>query len=167
MVGSDGSPVLLPANGQAYLEVQVGTSLFGCDFAATGDPSIRRRLQSVPFAQESDHSDTCETCTVAISGGGAQAWVNFDGPTGTIRGQQNVSSITHASLGNFVINFTTPMANANYAAQITTSWNGATNQAVYAMIVSQTTTGLTIFINNGTTAYGPFDPSIVSVVVFN
>ena len=79
--------------------------------------------------------------------------------------QFNVSSITHPSTGNFTINFTTPMADANYAAQLTSTWNGATNQAVYPIIVSQSSTALTIYIDNGTSAYGPYDPSIVSVVI--
>jgi hypothetical protein len=61
VIGSDGSPVLLPADGQAYLEVQVGTSVFGCDLAASGNESTRRRLQSVPFAEG------CGTCTTAQS----------------------------------------------------------------------------------------------------
>lgn len=70
VIGSDGSPVLLPSDGQAYLEVQVGTSVFGCDLAASGSESTRRRLLSVAFARESSHSQTCETCTTAI---GAEA----------------------------------------------------------------------------------------------
>ena len=47
----------------------------------------------------------------------ARAWVNFDGTTGgTIRASGNVSSVTdNAALGDFTVNFTTAMANANYA----------------------------------------------------
>ncbi len=67
VIGSDGSPVLLPVDGQAWLEVTVGTTTLGCDFAATADPTAdptaRRRLQSVAFSRESNHSETCETCT--------------------------------------------------------------------------------------------------------
>lgn len=45
-----------------------------------------------------------------------RAWVNFNG-TGTvaIRGSGNVSSITDNGVGNYTINFTTAMADANYA----------------------------------------------------
>ncbi len=52
VIGSDGSPVLLPADGLAWMEVAVGTQTLGCDFAATGSATARRRLQSVPFARE-------------------------------------------------------------------------------------------------------------------
>ena len=46
---------------------------------------------------------------------GARAWVNFNG-TGTvaIRGSQNVSSITDFGTGQYVVNFTTAMPDANY-----------------------------------------------------
>jgi hypothetical protein len=45
----------------------------------------------------------------------AKAWVNFDG-TGTpaIRGSFNVSSITDNGTGDYTVNFTTVMPNANY-----------------------------------------------------
>jgi len=44
-----------------------------------------------------------------------KAWVNFNG-TGTvaIRASGNVSSITDGGIGNYTINFTTAMPDANY-----------------------------------------------------
>ena len=47
----------------------------------------------------------------------AKAWVNFNGTTspGTIRSSYNVSSVTKNATGDYTINFTTPMADANYA----------------------------------------------------
>jgi hypothetical protein len=47
---------------------------------------------------------------------GCRAWVNFNG-TGTvaIRGSGNVSSITDNGTGDYTINFTTAMPDANYA----------------------------------------------------
>ena len=48
---------------------------------------------------------------------GCRAWVNFQG-TGTvaIRASGNVSSITDNNVGNYTVNFTTAMPDANYAA---------------------------------------------------
>ena len=45
-----------------------------------------------------------------------RAWVNFNG-TGTvaIRGSGNVSSITDNGTGDYTVNFTTAMSDANYA----------------------------------------------------
>lgn len=54
------------------------------------------------------------------SGGGApsasttKAWVNFDGTAGTIRSSYNVTSVTKNSAGDYTINFTNPMTDANY-----------------------------------------------------
>jgi hypothetical protein len=47
---------------------------------------------------------------------GCRAWVNFDG-TGTpaIRASGNVSSITDNGTGDYTVNFTTAMPDANYA----------------------------------------------------
>ena len=46
-----------------------------------------------------------------------RAWVNFDG-TGTVAIRQsfNVSSITDNGVGNYTVNFTTAMPDANYSA---------------------------------------------------
>lgn len=44
-----------------------------------------------------------------------KAWVNFDGRTGAILDSYNVSSVTRESQGQYMIHFTTPMSNANYA----------------------------------------------------
>jgi hypothetical protein len=49
--------------------------------------------------------------------GAAKAWVNFNG-TGTvaIRAQFNVSSITDNGTGDYTVNFTTAMPDANYSS---------------------------------------------------
>jgi len=49
----------------------------------------------------------------------ARAWVNFNG-TGTvaIRASGNVSSITDNGTGNYTVNFTTAMPDANYAVSL-------------------------------------------------
>jgi|688.fasta_scaffold507080_3 hypothetical protein len=51
--------------------------------------------------------------------GTAKAWVNFNG-TGTvaIRASYNVSSITDNGTGQYTVNFTASMADANYAYQV-------------------------------------------------
>jgi hypothetical protein len=61
----------------------------------------------------------------------ARAWVNFNG-TGTvaIRGSGNVSSITDNGTGQYVVNFTTAMADTNYAVVINaaTTYSSANQQ---------------------------------------
>lgn len=50
----------------------------------------------------------------------AKAWVNFNGTTspGTIRSSYNVSSVTKNGTGDYTVNFTTPMADANYSVSL-------------------------------------------------
>jgi len=47
----------------------------------------------------------------------ARAWVNFDGTTTTpaIRASGNVSSVARNATGDYTVNFTTAMPNANYS----------------------------------------------------
>lgn len=62
----------------------------------------------------------------------AKAWVNFDG-TGTvaIRAAGNVSSITDNGTGDFTVNFTTAMVDANYSALYTSDANAIGNSNPY------------------------------------
>ena len=60
----------------------------------------------------------------------AKAWVNFQGggsgtSAGTINGSFNVSSITVNGTGDYTVNFTTAMANANYATLTMAQLNNA------------------------------------------
>jgi len=52
-----------------------------------------------------------------LQSGNIKAWVNFDGAaaTPTIRASGNVTSITDNGTGDYTINFTTALADANYA----------------------------------------------------
>jgi hypothetical protein len=56
---------------------------------------------------------------------GCRAWVNFNG-TGTvaIRASGNVSSITDNGTGDYTVNFTTAMPDANYSALATQGLGG-------------------------------------------
>jgi hypothetical protein len=55
-----------------------------------------------------------------------KAWVNFNG-TGTpaARASYNVSSITDHGTGDYTINFTTALVDANYAVTVATTATGA------------------------------------------
>lgn len=49
---------------------------------------------------------------------GCRAWINFDGTSGSIgtgRGSGNVSSVTDNGTGDYTVNFTTALPDANYA----------------------------------------------------
>ena len=61
--------------------------------------------------------------------GSAKAWVNFNG-TGTvaIRASYNVSSITDNGTGNYTVNFTNAMPDANYSASLSGGVNSRFNE---------------------------------------
>ena len=67
-----------------------------------------------------------------VVNGTAKAWVNFNG-TGTvaIRQSGNVSSITDNGTGNYTVNFTTAMPDANYAATGMCNDNGNITSITY------------------------------------
>jgi len=57
-----------------------------------------------------------------------KAWVQFAGSSATIAGSFNVSSVTRVLQGVFTVNFTTAMANANYAYNVNISPNAGYTQ---------------------------------------
>jgi hypothetical protein len=69
------------------------------------------------------NNDTGVLATQNGMTGIAKAWVNFNGgngnTAGTINGSFNVSSITVNGTGDYTINFTTAMSNANYSCVLT------------------------------------------------
>ena len=99
----------------------------------------------------------------------AKAWVNFDG-TGTpaIRGSFNVSSITDNGTGDYTVNFTTVMPNANYAITLTAQ-RSATNSFIgYAIKQGGTYSTSAVQVTMwGEASYSAEDMSIVSVSVFS
>lgn len=93
----------------------------------------------------------------------ARAWVNFNG-TGTIaiRASRNISSITDVATGQYKMNFTTAMADANYSVE------GCTNQQAWVpfLQLSTLTTGYaTLFVYSAT---GDFfaDCTTVTATIF-
>ena len=96
-----------------------------------------------------------------------RAWVNFNG-TGTvaIRASGNVSSITDNGTGDYTVNFTTAMPNANYSIVGSTSF-GTTSSGGIFLEVSGSDNMLTTsarITTRGTTTL--FDAAMVSVAIF-
>jgi hypothetical protein len=97
--------------------------------SATGTPSSTTFLRGDNTWNGVDSLTTASGSAPSYS---ARAWVNFNG-TGTvaIRASGNVSSITDNGTGDYTVNFTTAMLDANYSITGTTSmlfgvnYNGA------------------------------------------
>jgi hypothetical protein len=107
---------------------------------------------------------------------GCRAWVNFDG-TGTyspnpstskIRGSGNVSSITDNGTGDYTVNFTTAMADANYATNITIGTftdSGAYGYATFFSSATYTSSSVR-FITRNASNNASIDSLITSVAIF-
>lgn len=123
-------------------------------------------------------AQTFGTASLAEPSGSAplymcRAWVNFNG-TGTvaIRASGNVSSITDNGVGDYTVNFTTAMSDANYSMNVTCSSNG-TNNFIGTTVFTNASTGANVApttsaarLNTGVYGVGTFDPTYVDVSVF-
>jgi hypothetical protein len=71
----------------------------------------------------------------------ARAWVRFNGTTSppTVAASGNVSSVTKTSAGDYTVNFTTAMPNANYAALPSYAFDGSSPGFVYGYLTQTTT----------------------------
>jgi hypothetical protein len=103
---------------------------------------------------------------------GCRAWVNFNG-TGTvaIRASGNVSSITDNGTGDYTVNFTTAMPDANYSVVGYASLNSRTEPLTVNGYTTETQVAASVRINtryvnsiatNGTNA----DMAIVNISIF-
>ena len=101
-----------------------------------------------------------------------RAWVNFNG-TGTvaIRESGNVSSITDNGAGDYTVNFTTAMPDANYCC--VTNLDRSNSDPVTGDKVNtdtRTTTSVKVYTtynaNGGTEGAHPYDSSQVDLAVF-
>ena len=94
----------------------------------------------------------------------ARAWVNFNG-TGTvaIRASGNVSSVTDNNLGDYTVNLTTAMSDANFATQVARSLT--TDTAQFIQVVNSQTTNSVRLINSNP-GINNYDCAYVAVAIF-
>jgi len=99
---------------------------------------------------------------------GCRAWVNFNG-TGTvaIRASGNVTSITDNGTGDYTVNFTTAMTDANYSVVCTTSLESGQGSARIMCInlnTAMSTTAVRTQVSNDSGT--PDDKSVNCVSIF-
>jgi hypothetical protein len=92
-----------------------------------------------------------------------RAWVNFDG-TGTvaIRASGNVSSITDNGTGDYTVNFTTAMEDANYCA-VASSARDASSSQVGAFVTNSSASAVNVIELANSTF---FDSNNMAVAIF-
>ena len=154
---SSTTPVM---NGTAA--VGTGTTFARADHVHASDTS-RAPLASPSFTGNLSFNSGYGSSAVAY---GCRAWVNFNGfGTVAIRGSGNVSSITDNGTGDYTVNFTTAMPDANFSA-VASSGRSSTDAQRYAgLFVTFTTSSCRIY-----TAYPPNsnadDVELVCVAIF-
>jgi len=105
--------------------------------------------------------------------GSAKAWVNFDGTTATpstIRASYNVTSITKNGTGDYTINMTNALADANYSVVGSCSYRSGNYNSLHLFtngagtIVAPTSSAFCIQLS--TVTLGSGDSQYVCVSVF-
>jgi hypothetical protein len=96
--------------------------------------------------------------------GSAKAWVNFNGSTAVINASYNVSSITRNATGEYTVNFTNAMSDANYGFAISVC-NIAGTATVYsqAQATPPTTTTIRFATTNTSGTTGDVDRASVTI----
>lgn len=97
-----------------------------------------------------------------------RAWVAFDGTvaTPTILGSGNVTSVTKASAGNYTVNFTTAMPDANYSAVASVDGVGIGNPAEAMSSVSRGNTTSAAKVTTIATTGTSTDYAQINVAIF-
>ena len=100
----------------------------------TGTPVTPTAPQGTATNQIASTAFVSQAISDASGGTGSvfscKAWINFNGNDLSIRGSGGVASVTRNNVGDYTINFSSPMANSNYCVN-------ATSSVDHAVIVSQ------------------------------
>ena len=157
--------------------IPVGASISGFAPLAsptfTGTPTLPTGTIATTQTLADNSTKLATTAYVdgSIPANNVKAWVNFNG-TGTvaIRASMNVSSITDNGAGSYTVNFTTALADANYA--VSGSVNDATGGSTYLWLatgsavasdISRTTSLVRVQAIYGTNS--KLDATTVNVVI--
>jgi len=181
--GSASTSASNAAGSEATATTKAGEAAASAAAAATFDPSVYAPLSSPALtgtptaptaaaaANNAQIATTAYTRTaipnVLNASGSAplyacRAWVNFNG-TGTvaIRASGNVSSITDNGTGDYTVNFTEGVEDANYAAV------ASANQSSRPVAVrNYTVSSIGVQTSGGGSSTAPLDNDFISVAIF-
>jgi len=112
------------------------------------------------------------TSMTNVVNGCAKAWVSFAGSTGTVNGSYNVSSVTRNSTGQYTVNISSALTDANYAVVVSATQavggtgNSTTDLGAYQGIgTAITSSSFQIYVGlGGWSAYA--DATVVCGVCF-
>jgi hypothetical protein len=135
----------------------------------TGAATLTTTVANPTFTTPNINSAQFATVTGTAPIYPCRAWVNFNG-TGTvaIRSSGNVTSITDNGTGDYTVNFTTAMPDANYSVSGICGWDGTSYLFLGQRVTGgqnfpPTTTACRIFTS---TTGGTSDSNYVNVSIF-
>jgi hypothetical protein len=95
-----------------------------------------------------------------------KAWVNFNGTNGAIRASQNVTSVIRHGTGEYTINFTTAMKDANYAVVGSARRSASDTNIDFAFPLGGTYSTTAVRVRTqATTNFAVLDGDIVNVII--
>ena len=125
---------------------------------------------TITSAELASNAVDSQTLTLLHASGSApvyacRAWVNFNG-TGTvaIRSSGNVSSITDNGTGDYTVNFTTAMPDANYAATCGGTRSDGVQPTILGIISSVTSPTTSLVRIGNKDDDGPFKDALYACV---
>ena len=107
-------------------------NIFGPDTANSTAPFTFQTGNGYLFKCDAEHSFEIDSNRIVkVNNGfgslapiyGIRAWMRYRGDTNALDGSANVSSVTDNATGDFTMNFTTAMSDANYGILGTTGYN--------------------------------------------
>lgn len=121
-------------------------------------------MSTIKVTNVQDTSGGNSSTSEEIFQGRAKAWVNFNG-TGTvaIRDSFNVSSITDQGTGDYTINFTNAMANANFVMAGVSAYDFNHEPRIIGPSAYTTSS---LRIETGYSAFNNQDEGINNVIIF-
>ena len=95
-----------------------------------------------------------------------RAWVNFNGSTAAIRASFNVSSVTRNGTGDYTLNFTTALPDANYSVAGSAGNAGANASIIFGYQTAVPTTSTFRFATGASNTGTSVDYTYTGVAVF-
>lgn len=144
-----------PPSGTGNIEVNFGTTL------SVGTPSDG----TVTTVKVADANITLAKLDTTAKQGIAKAWVNFNGSgTVAINDSYNVSSITDNNPGDWTVNFTSAIGNANYAYSAIAANTSASGPLGVRTQTTKTTTALRVLFTNSSSSAA--DGDSINFIIF-